>query len=111
MKEISRREFLKTVAVGGTAVAFGSMFSPLSVLKPTSALASVDKPVVSVVRIKDGNIDYAVRNAIDLLGGIRKITTGKKRIMLKPNLVSPQPQDVTKPDIIKALVKLMTESG
>jgi uncharacterized protein (DUF362 family) len=111
MKRISRRDFLKTVAVGGTAVGFGSMFSPLSVLKPTTALASVDKPVVSVVRIKNGNVDYAVRKAIDLLGGIRTITTGKNRIMLKPNLVSPQPRDVTKPEIIKALAKLMTESG
>ena len=111
MKKIDRRQFLKTVTVGGAAIGFGGMFSPLSVLKSTTALASVDKPVVSVVRIKKGNIDYAIRNAIDLLGGMKRITAGKERIMLKPNLVSPSPSDVTKPGVIKSLVQLMTESG
>lgn len=111
MKKIDRREFLKTVTVGGAAVGFGGMFSPLSVLKSTTALASAGKPVVSVVRIKNGNIDYAIRNAIDLLGGMKTITAGKERIMLKPNLVSPTPSDVTKLGVIKSLVQLMTESG
>jgi uncharacterized protein (DUF362 family) len=111
MKRMSRRDFLKTAAVGGAAIGLGSMASPLSVLKPTAASASVDKAVVSIVRIKNGNIDYAVRNAIDLLGGMKTITAGKERIMLKPNLVSPDPRDVTKPEIIKALTNLMTELG
>lgn len=111
MKKINRREFLKTLAVGGTVACFDGVFSPLSLMMPMDALASVNKPVVSVVKIKNGNIDYAVRKAIDLLGGMKTITKGKQRIMLKPNLVSPQPRDVTKPEIVKALAKLMTESG
>ena len=63
------------------------------------------------IKIKNDNIDYAVRNAIDLLGGINSITTGKEKILLKPNLVSPTPSDVTKPDVIKALAQLMIAAG
>jgi len=111
MKKINRREFIKSLALGGVAVglpnltaraAHGNMFVPQQ---------KGDKPAVSIVPIKNGNIDYAVRNAIDLLGGMKTITGGKERIMLKPNLASPDPRDVTKPEIIKALAKLMAESG
>jgi uncharacterized protein (DUF362 family) len=111
VKKMSRRDFLKTAALGGAALGLGNMVSPLSILNAPTSWASVDKPVVSVVRIKNGNIDYAIRNAIDLLGGMKTITAGKERIMLKPNLASPTPSDVTKPGVIKSLAQLMTESG
>lgn len=111
MKKMSRRDFLKTATVGGAALGLGSMVSPLSILNAPTAWASLDKPVVSVVRIKNDNIDYAIRNAIDLLGGMKTITAGKERIMLKPNLASPTPSDVTKPGVIKSLAQLMIESG
>ncbi len=64
-----------------------------------------------MVKIKNDQIDYALRKAIDLLGGIKSITAGKERIMLKPNLAGPDPQSVTKPAIIKALAQLMAEAG
>jgi len=109
MKKISRRDFMKTVAVGGAALGIGNIVS-LNALKSSAAISNPDKPVVSVVKIKNGNVDYAVRQAIDLLGGIKEITTGKERIMLKPNLVSPEPRDVTKVDVIKALAQLMKDA-
>ena len=81
-------------------------------MRPGSSNSKIeDKPVVSVVKIKNDNVDYAVREAIDLLGGIKTVSTGKERIMLKPNLVSPEPRDVTKIDVIKALAQLMKEVG
>ena len=46
------------------------------------------RPAVSVVKIRDGNVARAVEEAIDLLGGIRAVTGGRERIMLKPNLVA-----------------------
>jgi hypothetical protein len=82
-----------------------SRITTLAISNPES------KPVVSIVKIKNNNVDYAVRQAIDLLGGIRTVSTGKEQIMLKPNLVSPEPRDVTKIDVIKALARLMKESG
>jgi uncharacterized protein (DUF362 family) len=72
-----------------------------------SCLAAETKPVVSVVKIRNSNIEAAVEHAIDLLGGMAAITRGKERIMLKPNLVAPVPEATTKLPVIRALVRLM----
>jgi uncharacterized protein (DUF362 family) len=69
------------------------------------------KPVVSIVKIKNHKVDYAIEKAIDLLGGIRNITKGKNSIMLKPNLVAESPAFTTKPTVIRALAKLMKSAG
>jgi uncharacterized protein (DUF362 family) len=91
----TRREFLS--------------FSSASVLP--AALASIPaaeiRPVVSVVRIRSGNIDAAVEQAIELLGGMAAITPGKERILLKPNLVAPEPEATTKLPVMRALVRLL----
>jgi len=60
-----------------------------------------------VVKIRNGNIDSAVENAIELLGGMRSITQGKERILLKPNLVSAEPRATTKPAVVRTLARLM----
>ena len=83
-KNISRREFVITSAVGTLGIASGFTLA-------------ASPPVVSVVRIKDDNIAYAVEEAIDLLGGIDEVCRDKQRIMLKPNLVGPDPRCTTKP--------------
>jgi len=98
LKHFTRREFIKTSSTAALGLAFRGSF-PL------------DKPVVSIVKIKNDRIDYAVEKAIDLLGGINKITKGKNRIMLKPNLVAESPTFTTKPTVIKALANLMKRAG
>jgi uncharacterized protein (DUF362 family) len=97
-KRISRREFVITGSVGTLAIASGLAFSNIP-------------PVVSVVRIKNGDIDFAVEEAIDLLGGVREVTGDKQRIMLKPNLVAPDPRATTKPEVIRAIAILMKRAG
>ena len=111
MKEISRREFLKTIAAGGAYVGMANMAPGASLLGIAEADTLAVRPVVSIVRIKKGNIDYAVRHAVDLLGGMETVAQGKERILLKPNLVGPDPRDVTKPDVVKTLAQLMKEAG
>jgi uncharacterized protein (DUF362 family) len=69
------------------------------------------KPVVSIVKIRNGGIGYAVEHAIELLGGIRAVTRGKERILLKPNLVSPVPRATTKPPVIRTLARMMKAAG
>ena len=70
------------------------------------------KAVVSIARIENQDISGAVVEAIDLLGGIESVTSGKNRIMLKPNLrdnmslhIPPNPQ------IVSTLARLMQEAG
>jgi uncharacterized protein (DUF362 family) len=94
----NRREFVKTSLAGSLAIAVG--------IYPFSNPA-----VVSIVKIKNGEINVAVEKAIDLLGGISEVLKNKSRILLKPNLVAPDPNCTTKPEVIKALAQLMKKAG
>ncbi len=83
---------------------------------PNQLYFSGKKPVVGIVRINEKwsearGIEYAVTKALDLIGGLNKVTKGKERILLKPNLVSPNFTDTTKPSVIEALAKLMKKAG
>lgn len=69
------------------------------------------RPTVSIVRIPNGNVAYAVERAIDLLGGMRTLTKGRNRILLKPNLVCPQANATTNPTVIRTLARLMAAAG
>ncbi|HEY9142017.1 MAG TPA: DUF362 domain-containing protein [Bryobacteraceae bacterium] len=93
----TRRDFLTAVAGGALA---------------SSALAAPSaRPVVSVVKIRNGNVDAAVEGAIELLGGMRSLTEGKERILLKPNLVSAEPKATTKLPVVRTLARLMKGAG
>jgi len=97
-RQFTRREFIKTSSAAALSLAFRPSFL-------------IDKPVVSIVKIKNDRIDYAVEKAIDLLGGMKQITKGRNRIMIKPNLVAESPTFTTKPTVIKALANLMKNAG
>lgn len=104
---ISRRRFIGTAsafAVGSAAFGinpFGRGYLPLIPKKET----------VSIARIRGGNVAAAVEEAIDLLGGIEAATAGKKKIMLKPNLVSDDFKSTTKVEVVKSLARLMQQAG
>ena len=104
---ISRRKFIHST----TVAAIGSSILGLENLYATNIDLKSRKDVVSIVRVKDGNIAKAVEEAIDLLGGIGNVTKGIETILLKPNLVAPDPRCTTKPAVIKALARLMQQSG
>ena len=77
-------------------------------------LQTGDEPttaVVSIARIRNGRIDLAVEEAIELLGGIAQVTLGKQKIMLKPNLVSEHKRSTTKLEVVRTLAQLMQGAG
>jgi uncharacterized protein (DUF362 family) len=103
--DLDRREFIKKGMISMSALAV----APL--LDPCNMLSSAGNPVVSIVKINNDNIGYAVEKAIDLLGGIKFITRNKHKIMLKPNLVFDDPNCTTKPEVVKTLAVLMKSAG
>lgn len=123
-KGITRRDLFKR----GAALGLGTLcMSPLSMLLQSCASAipknhnglieqiydsSANKTaVVSVVKIKNGNVRSAVEEAIELIGGIRRLTRGKQTVMLKPNLVSEARSMTTKVEVTGALAELMIAAG
>jgi uncharacterized protein (DUF362 family) len=105
--KLSRRKFISstsTFAIGSAA--FG--FNPLN---GTDNPWKNQKDIVSIVKIKNGNISRAVEEAIDLLGGIKNVTLKQERIMVKPNLVFSNPDCTTKVTVVKSLVQLMQKAG
>jgi uncharacterized protein (DUF362 family) len=107
LSNITRREFVGTasaVVLGSLASGLDRDFIPGMNMKP-------EREVVSIVRIREGNVGRAVEEAIDLLGGMNSVTRGKDSIMLKPNLVADTPKCTTKLSVIKALAQLMQKAG
>jgi uncharacterized protein (DUF362 family) len=109
--KLSRRDFLKLGARLATGVAAGSLALETISCGPQRHTSVEKTAVVSIARIKNDNIGYAVEEALDLLGGIDTVAAGKERIMLKPNLVTESPHCTTKPEVIEALARLMTKAG
>lgn len=105
-KHHSRRDFIRATLGAGLAVST----YPFAFCSHDGR-SDEKNYLVSIVKIKDNNISYAVEEAIDLLGGINTVTSGKDRIMLKPNLVAESPTFTTKPEVIKALANLMKNAG
>jgi uncharacterized protein (DUF362 family) len=98
LRELNRREFL---LAGAGALAAG----------PLAAAKAAPKPVVAIARVRNDEIERAVEEAIDLLGGIGRVTKGKGRVLLKPNLVFAQRAATTKPEVVRALAQLMKRAG
>ncbi len=105
--KITRRKFIGTAS----AAVVGSATFGLNLAYGCKSKETLKKEVVSIARIRDGNIPDAVEEAIDLLGGIEAVTTGKNKIMLKPNLVADSPVFTTKPVVVKTLAQIMQRAG
>jgi len=69
-----------------------------------------EKSLVSMVHGRD--VEKMVSAAIDLIGGIEKLGVRGKSILLKPNILSGSPPPVTThPKVIRAVAKILYESG
>ncbi len=103
--KVSRRKFIETTA----SALIGTSAFKMNILE--GATQNQKKDLVSIVRVKGGDVEGAVNEAIELLGGISKVTSGQNQIMLKPNLVAPYRNFTTNPAVVKAVAKLMQKAG
>ena len=105
--KVSRRKFIGTA----TTALIGTSALGLTIIEGYAESKSRKTDIVSIVRVENDNIANAVKEAIDLLGGISQITSGQDRIMLKPNLVAPDRNYTTNPEVVLAVAKLMKDAG
>jgi uncharacterized protein (DUF362 family) len=75
----------------------------------------VDKNTVSIVRIEENQVDEAVRDAVDLVGGIEAIVKPGEKVLLKVNWCvvpeDPKVGVVTNPVVARAVAGLIKEAG
>ncbi|MBI1910490.1 MAG: DUF362 domain-containing protein [Deltaproteobacteria bacterium] len=72
---------------------------------------------VSIKKCGDYNsssVYSAVKESIDLLGGIEKFVKAGERILIKPNLLAGRPPEAavtTHPEVVRAVITLVREAG
>ncbi|HKK41455.1 MAG TPA: DUF362 domain-containing protein [Bacteroidales bacterium] len=103
----SRRKFIQSA----TVAAVGSAVMGIPVLKAGIQSLQEKKEIVGIVRIKNGDIAGAVKEAAGLLGGIEYVTKDIQSIVLKPNLVTADRRCTTKPEVVGALASLLKKAG
>jgi len=70
-----------------------------------------NKSIVSIAK-KKSTIFNAVKEAVDLLGGMDKFVKKGDKVILKPNLAYPYPPPATTdPRVVNAVIKLCFEAG
>jgi uncharacterized protein (DUF362 family) len=102
-KRIGRREFVKkTAKISFSALIGGSVLSPFS----CSQAAKCDIAVAS-------GSDYlgSTSKAVELLGGMEKFVKKGSRVAILPNTQSRHPGTYTKPDIVRAIIRMCKEAG
>lgn len=75
----------------------------------------MDKNTVSIVRIEEDQVAGAVRQAVDLIGGIQTIVKAGEKVLLKVNWCvvpeDPKVGVVTNPVVARAVADLVKEAG
>lgn len=105
--KIGRREFFKKSAQAGLALAVGRELAAGA--KPAGAGLAGKAAVVAVGHGAD--YEKAALKAVELLGGIKKFIPKNARVALLPNVQSRHPGSFTKPEILRAVIKLCKKAG
>lgn len=101
-RKIGRREFFKTSAQAGLTLALGP--------KLLAASGGAAKPSIIAVGI-GSDYEQAAMKAVQMLGGIKKFVPKGSKVALLPNVQSRHPGSFTKPQILRAVIRLCKKAG
>ena len=104
---IGRREFFKKSAQAGLALAVGRELAAGA--KP--AAAGLAAKAVDVAVGIGADYEKATMKAVEMLGGIKKFVPKNARVALLPNVQSRHPGSFTKPEVLRAVIKLCKKAG
>ena len=103
-RTIARRDFIKTSAGAGLTLALGSALAaaegrPVKTQAPAVAVATGDDYGLSAIK------------AVEILGGIKLFVPRGSKVALLPNVQSRHPGSFTKPEILRAIIRLCKKAG
>jgi uncharacterized protein (DUF362 family) len=106
--KIGRREFMARSAKFGASAFLGDKLLGSLAKGPVSA-AAADKVDVAVV----SGTDYGAlaAKAVDLVGGMVKFVSKGAKVLLMPNVQSKNPGTFTKPEILRAVIRMCKSAG
>jgi len=107
-EKIGRREFFKKSARIGFSTAFGGAFISHLMDNSSYSFAGESVDIAVVTGIDDFK---STEKAINLIGGIKKFVPKNSRVGLLANVQSRYPGTYTKPEIVKAVIRLCKEAG
>jgi uncharacterized protein (DUF362 family) len=114
-RQVTRREFLQTLALSAAGMALGSCSSSGSGSRPVVAIAKADSYAPALVREQ-------VQAVLDAVGGLGDVLRHGNRVALKVNLTGgvsstglagiPETESyLTHPEVVKALCELLRDAG
>lgn len=107
-QKIGRREFFKTSAQAGLSLALGSKLAAADAGRAAAGLGAKSVDVAVGIGADYGK---ATMKAVELLGGIKKFVPKGSRVALLPNVQSRHPGSFTKPEVLRAVIKLCKKAG
>lgn len=107
-RKFGRREFFKTGAQAGLTLALGRKLAASPIGRSASGAATA---TAGVAVGKGADFGKAAMKAIELLGGMGKFVPKGARVALLPNVQSRHPGTYTKPEILRAVIKVCRDAG
>lgn len=108
-KKIGRREFFETSAKYGFAAAFGASFG--APFFRGSTLHASGHAKIDIAVIKGNDYLNNTIKAVELLGGMEKFVPKGSKVAILPNTQSKHPGTYTKPDIVRAVIRMCKKAG
>jgi uncharacterized protein (DUF362 family) len=103
-RTIGRRDFFKTGAGAGLTLAMGKALAAAS-----AGAAKTKAPTVGVGIGED--YGKAAVKAVELAGGIKRFVPKGSKVALLPNVQSRHPGSYTKPEVLRAVIRLCKKAG
>jgi len=107
-KKIGRREFIRRGATLGATVVVGGR---LARRIPGSLWAGTAEGPAGVAVVRGGDAAAMTVRAVELLGGMGAFVTKGAKVALIPNVQSKHPGTFTKPEILRAVIRMCKQAG
>ena len=106
-RKLGRREFFKKSAQAGLTLALGGTFGAAG----KTAAAAPGAKAVDVGVGAGPDYEKAAAKAVELLGGMKKFVRKGHKVAILPNVQSRHHGSFTKPEILRAVIKLCRAAG
>lgn len=101
-KEINRRQFIqKSAAIGLSSVLGGTLATNIN----------LEDQNIDMAVVKDRDYFKCTIKAVETLGGMKKFVPKNSKVALLPNVQSRHPGTFTKPEIVRAAIRMCKEAG